>query len=101
MHTGIQASRAAVVLAMLLISAQAEAQVIDTLNIRPFERYWTEPRLVPKIGFGMQEAAFAEVGIQWHKIYIGWHSILGQLKVRQGQEDTRSGFASFLGKKGK
>ena len=70
MHTGIQASRAAVVVAMLLISAQAAAQVIDTLNIRPFERYWTQPRLVPKVGFGMQEAAFAEVGIQWHKIYI-------------------------------
>ena len=32
---------------------------------------------------------------QWHKIYIAWHSILGQLKVKQRTEETRS----FWGKK--
>jgi len=42
----------------------------DTLNIRPFERYWTKPRLVPKLGFGIQETGFVEVGVQLHKIYI-------------------------------
>lgn len=42
----------------------------DTVNINPFERYWTKPRLVPKAGIGIQETAFVEVGIQWHKIYI-------------------------------
>jgi len=36
---------------------------------------------------------------QWHKIYIGWHSILGQLKVRQHQEDSKGGFASLLTKR--
>jgi hypothetical protein len=30
----------------------------------------------------------------WHKIYIGWHAILGQLKIKQ-----RSGDPSFLGGK--
>jgi hypothetical protein len=30
----------------------------------------------------------------WHKIYINWHSVLGQLKVKQ-----RGGEASFFGKK--
>jgi len=30
----------------------------------------------------------------WHKIYIGWHSILGQLKIRQ-----RNGETSFFGRK--
>ena len=30
----------------------------------------------------------------WHKIYIGWHSILGQLKIKQ-----RNGETSFFGRK--
>jgi hypothetical protein len=42
----------------------------DTVNIKPFERYWTKPRLIPKIGVGVEETAFVEVGVQLHKIYI-------------------------------
>jgi len=33
---------------------------------------------------------------QWHKIYIAWQSLLGQLKVRQLQIDSRSRLSSFL-----
>jgi len=36
---------------------------------------------------------------QWHKIYIGWHSILGQLKVRQREEQAQSPFAAMFGKR--
>jgi len=36
---------------------------------------------------------------QWHKIYIGWHSILGQLKVRQREEQSQSPFAAMFGKR--
>ena len=49
----------------------------------------------------MNEGALRNVESQWHKIYIGWHSILGQLKVRQGEEDSKGTFASLLGKKAK
>ncbi|MFZ6012951.1 MAG: hypothetical protein ACOYXT_21585 [Bacteroidota bacterium] len=42
----------------------------DTVDIRPFERYWTQPRLVPKVGFGLQETAFGELGVQFHQIYV-------------------------------
>jgi hypothetical protein len=31
----------------------------------------------------------------WHKLFIGWQSILGQLKVRQGQTETK-GFMGGL-----
>jgi hypothetical protein len=48
----------------------------------------------------MPDGALRNVESQWHKIYIGWHSVLGQIKVRQRQEDSRSFFGSF-GKKGK
>jgi hypothetical protein len=42
----------------------------DTVNIKPFERYWTQPKLVAKIGVGLQETGFVEAGLQLHKIYI-------------------------------
>ena len=32
------------------------------------------------------EGVLRNLESQWHKIYIGWHSILGQLKVRQRAE---------------
>ena len=48
----------------------------------------------------MPDGALRNLESQWHKIYIGWHSVLGQIKVRQRQEDSQSFFASF-GKKGK
>jgi len=50
----------------------------------------------------MNEGALRNSESQWHKIYIGWHAILGQLKVRQHSEPDKSGFSSlFSQKKGK
>ena len=45
------------------------------------------------------EGALRNVENQWHKIYIGWHAILGQLKVRQHAEAEKSALASFFGSK--
>jgi hypothetical protein len=46
------------------------AQKTDTVfHTKPFERYWTKSRLVPKVGIGMQDRGFVEVGFQWHNIY--------------------------------
>lgn len=47
----------------------------------------------------MSEGALRNLESQWHKIYIGWHSILGQLKVRQKAEESKSAFAGMFGKK--
>ena len=47
------------------------------------------------------EGALRNIENQWHKIYIAWHSILGQLKVRQHAEETKSTLASVFGKKEK
>jgi len=41
----------------------------DSLSHKPFEQYWTKPRIVPKFGVGAQDRAFIEAGIQWHSIY--------------------------------
>ncbi|HWD18182.1 MAG TPA: hypothetical protein VHB20_02800 [Verrucomicrobiae bacterium] len=34
----------------------------------------------------------------WHKVYVGFQAILGQLKVKQRQLESQSFFASLLGR---
>jgi len=70
MLTGSHMTKFAVIMAGLLVTMNVIAQDVDTVSTRPFERYWTQPRLVPKLGIGVQETAFMEVGIQLHKIYV-------------------------------
>jgi hypothetical protein len=38
----------------------------------------------------MSEGSLRGLETQWHKIYIGWHAILGQLKVKQRSEENKS-----------
>lgn len=38
----------------------------------------------------MNEGALRGLESQWHKIYISWHAILGQLKVKQQGEDAKA-----------
>ncbi len=47
----------------------------------------------------MGEGALRNLENQWHKIYIGWHAILGQLKVRQRDAQTKSSLGSIFSKK--
>ena len=47
----------------------------------------------------MNEGTLRGVENQWHKTYIGWQSILGQLKVQQRAEDSKSILSSLFGKK--
>jgi hypothetical protein len=49
----------------------------------------------------MNEGSLRSLENQWHKIYIGWHAIQGQLKVRQRQTATRSGFAGIFTRNGR
>ena len=35
---------------------------------------------------------------QWHKIYISWQSVLGQMKVKQKQFEGKGFFAGLVGK---
>jgi hypothetical protein len=38
----------------------------------------------------MGEGSLRGIETQWHKIYIEWHSILGQLKVKQRTEEAKT-----------
>ncbi|HEY1718072.1 MAG TPA: hypothetical protein VGH42_07225 [Verrucomicrobiae bacterium] len=40
----------------------------------------------------MGEGELRGIESNWHKIYIGWHSILGQLKVKQRSGDVKTLF---------
>ncbi len=38
----------------------------------------------------LSEGAMRAIETQWHKVYIGWHAILGQLKVKQRSAANQS-----------
>ena len=40
----------------------------------------------------LNEGALRNLENTWHKIYIGWHSVLGQLKVKQRAESPKGGW---------
>jgi hypothetical protein len=80
-----------IILASVEVSSPSREEVHTLIGNAPSLRYLSE----------MNEGALRNVENQWHKIYIGWHSILGQLKVRQREEDSKGAFASLLGKKTK
>jgi hypothetical protein len=69
MPTGIKAAFFSFLLLNLTYQLHAQDDV-DTVDIKPFERYWTKPRIVPKVGFGVQETGFGEIGAELHKIYV-------------------------------
>jgi hypothetical protein len=75
-----------VILASVEVSSPTKEEVHTLIGNAPSLRYLSE----------MNEGALRNVENQWHKIYIGWHSILGQLKVRQQEEDTKSPLASLF-----
>jgi hypothetical protein len=79
------------ILAAIEINSPTKDEIHTLIGNAPSLRYLSE----------MNEGALRNVENQWHKIYIGWHSILGQLKVRQRAEVSKSGFGSMFAKKAK
>jgi hypothetical protein len=52
----------------LIFSVRAFSQ--DSLHTKPFDMYWTKPRIVPRAGIAIQESTSVEAGITYHKIYV-------------------------------
>ncbi|HTD65059.1 MAG TPA: hypothetical protein VK846_00835 [Candidatus Limnocylindria bacterium] len=44
------------------------------------------------------EGVLRNIENQWHKLYITWQSVLGQMKVRQKQVENKGFFAVLVGK---
>ena len=79
------------ILASLEVASPSRAEVHDLVGNAPSLRYLSE----------MNEGVLRNVENQWHKIYIGWHAILGQLKARQRDDDGKSSFSGMFTKKEK
>jgi hypothetical protein len=77
------------ILAAVEVASPTKEEFHTLIGNAPSLRYLSE----------MNEGALRNVESQWHKIYIGLHSILGQLKVRQRDEESKGALSSFMGKK--
>jgi hypothetical protein len=49
----------------------------------------------------LNDSALRNVESQWHKLYIGWHSVLGQLKVQKQISESKTFFQQMFEKKKK
>ena len=79
------------ILSSVEIGSPTKEEIHELVGNAPSLRYLAE----------MSDGALRNLENQWHKIYIGWHSILGQLKVRQRSEASKSTFDSIFGRKKK
>jgi hypothetical protein len=73
-----------IIFASIEVESPTKGEIITLIGYAPSLRYLSE----------MGEGDLRGIENNWHKIYIGWHSILGQLKIKQ-----RNGETSFFGKK--
>lgn len=68
--------------AALEITSPAKEEIHALIGNAPSLRFLGE----------MSEGSLRGIESQWHKIYIGWHSILGQLKVKHQAEEAKAFF---------
>jgi hypothetical protein len=57
--------------------------------------------MVPSIRYLSEapEGALRNVENQWHKLFLSWQAVLGQLKVRKTELQNKSFLSSLFGKK--
>jgi hypothetical protein len=79
------------ILASVEVASPTKEEIHALIAEAPSLRYVSE----------MNEGNLRNQESQWHRIYIGWHSILGQLKVRQRGESSKSSISSVFSKKKK
>ena len=77
------------ILASVEVSSPTREEVHTLIGNSPSLRYLSE----------MNEGALRNVESQWHKIYIGWQSNLGQLKVQQREAESKTIWSSLFSKK--
>ena len=69
--------------ASIEVQSPTREEIHSLIGNAPSLRYLSE----------MSEGALRGLEAQWHKIYIGWHAILGQLKVKQLSEENKAFWA--------
>ena len=66
--------------ASIEIASPSKGEIHSFIGAAPSLRYLGE----------MSEGTLRGIETQWHKIYIEWHSILGQLKVKQRAGEAKT-----------
>ena len=78
------------ILSTVECTSPTKDEVIALVSTTPSLRYLSE----------QNEPSLRNLENQWHKIYIGWQSILGQLKVQQRQTVPKTSmWSSLFGRK--
>lgn len=77
------------ILSTVECASPSKEEVLALISSAPSIRYLSE----------MADGVIRGLENQWHKIFIGWVSILGQMKVQSQKGDPRSGFSMFGKKK--
>jgi hypothetical protein len=71
------------------VASPTKEEIHELVGSAPSLRYLGE----------LNEGALRNLENQWHKVYISWHAILGQLKAKQRSEEAPSGFIAMFGRK--
>ncbi len=77
------------ILASVEVTSPSKEEIHMLIGNAPSLRYLSE----------MNDNALRNVENQWHKIYVGWHSVLGQLKVQQRAEASKTIFSHLFRRK--
>ena len=78
------------ILSCVECSAPTKEDVYALIGSAPSIRYVSE----------LNDGALRGVESQWHRIYISWQSLLGQLKVQQNRLESKSVWNALLGRSG-
>jgi hypothetical protein len=76
------------ILASIETQNPTKEEILALISGAPSIRYASE----------MNDTALKGLENQWHKIYIAWQSLLGQLKVKQRHSSKKGVFASLFSK---
>ena len=77
------------ILAYIEAGTPTKEEVLTLVGSAPSLRYLGE----------MNDSGLRNIESQWHKLYIGWHSVLGQLKVQQRTVEAKSILGNLFEKK--
>jgi hypothetical protein len=74
-----------IILSLIECAAPTKEDVHALLGSAPSIRYLSE----------LNDGALRGIENQWHRVYISWQSLLGQLKVKQQQIESKSLWSSL------
>jgi hypothetical protein len=77
-----------IILSLVECAAPTKQEIHALISSAPSIRYLSE----------LNDGALRGLENQWHRIYIAWQSLLGQLKVKQLQQDSKSLLGSLVGR---